>query len=139
MWLSCCKLLRVRSFVLEVRSRSGHDVPVNFHQTNVILCSDKKGQGPKAQLSPSEALALRGLVTLPGSIHPAPSLRPPTSAQAQLGRQISAGGILLDRSLDSTQPSSLREPGPQDPASSGCPNGRGQVPGTETHADCRCH
>ena len=26
--VSCCKLLGVRSFVLEVRSWSGHDVPV---------------------------------------------------------------------------------------------------------------
>ena len=52
--LSSCKLLGVRSFVPEVRSQSGNDVPVNLHQTNVILCSDKKGQGLKAQLFPSE-------------------------------------------------------------------------------------
>ena len=44
-----CKFLGVRSFVLKVRSRSGNDGPVNLHPTNVILCSDKKGQGPKAQ------------------------------------------------------------------------------------------
>ena len=56
--VSCCKLLGVRSFVLEVRSWSGHDVPVNLHQTSVILCSDKKGQGPKAQLTPSEVQVL---------------------------------------------------------------------------------
>ena len=30
--VSCCKLLGVTSFVLEVRSRSGQDVPVNLHQ-----------------------------------------------------------------------------------------------------------
>ena len=37
--------------------RSGHDIPVNLHQTNVTLCSDKKRQGPKTQLSPSEVQA----------------------------------------------------------------------------------
>ena len=56
--VSGCKLLGVRSFVPEVRSQSGNDVPVNLHQTNVILCSDKKGQGPKAQLLPSKVLVL---------------------------------------------------------------------------------
>ena len=50
--LSCWKLLGVRSSVLEIRSKSGNDVPINLHQTNVTLCSDKKGKGPKAQLSP---------------------------------------------------------------------------------------
>ena len=29
--VSCCKFLRVRSCVLEVRSQSGHNVPVNLH------------------------------------------------------------------------------------------------------------
>lgn len=38
--------------------RSGHDIPVNLHQMNVTLCSDKKRPGPKAQLSPSEVLVL---------------------------------------------------------------------------------
>ena len=55
--VSRCKLLRVRSFVLEVRSKSGNGVPVNLHQTNTTLCSDKKGEGPKAQLSPFEVQA----------------------------------------------------------------------------------
>ena len=41
------------SSVLEVRSWSGKDVPVNLCQTNVFLCSDKKQQDAKAQLSPS--------------------------------------------------------------------------------------
>ena len=79
-----CKFLGVRSFVLKVRSRSGNDGPVNLHPTNVILCSDKKGQGPKAQLSPSEVQvlakrrgSLRRPVTLPRSFRPPPSLDPP--------------------------------------------------------------
>ena len=54
--VSCGKLLGVRSFVLEVRSRSGIHVPVNLYQMNVILCSDNKGKGPQAQLSPSRVL-----------------------------------------------------------------------------------
>ena len=49
-----CELLGVRSFVLEVRSQSGNDAPINLHQRRVILCSDKKGPGPQAQLFPSE-------------------------------------------------------------------------------------
>ena len=48
----------VRSCVLEVRSWSGNDVSVNTYLTNVILCSDKKGQGLQAQLSPSEVQIL---------------------------------------------------------------------------------
>ena len=47
---SSCKLLGVRSFVLEIRSWSSHDVPINLHQTSVILCPVKKGLSPKAQL-----------------------------------------------------------------------------------------
>lgn len=50
--VSCYKSLGVRSFVLEVRSWSGNNVsivPVNPHQANVILYSNKKGQGLKAQ------------------------------------------------------------------------------------------
>ena len=46
--VGCCKLLGVSSFVLEVRSKSGKAIPVNLHQTNVTLCSDKKGEVPKA-------------------------------------------------------------------------------------------
>ena len=77
---------------------------------NVILCSDKKGQGPKAQLSPSKVQALatrrgslRELVTLPGSIGPSPSLGPPASTQVRVKRQISAGGALRARSPDPAQ------------------------------------
>ena len=50
--VSPCRLLRVRAFVLEVKSWSGNDVPINFYQTNIILCSDRKGPGPKAHLHP---------------------------------------------------------------------------------------
>ena len=49
--VSCYRLLGVRSFVLEVRSWSGNDVPENLYQMNVILCPDEKGQSPEAHLS----------------------------------------------------------------------------------------
>ena len=48
--VSCYKLFGVRSFVLEVRSQSSNEVTINLYQ--MLLCSDKKGQGPKAQLCP---------------------------------------------------------------------------------------
>ena len=56
--VSGCKCLGVRAFVLEVRSWSGNHVPVNFTKTSVTVCSDKKGQCPKAQHSPSKVQAL---------------------------------------------------------------------------------
>ena len=56
--VSCCKLLGVRAFVLEVSHGQGTNDPVNLHQTKVTLCPDKKGQGPKAQPSPSEVPVL---------------------------------------------------------------------------------
>ena len=49
--VSCYRLLLVRSFVLEAQSWSGNYVPVNLYQINVIVCPDKKGLSPKAQLS----------------------------------------------------------------------------------------
>ena len=52
-WLTVVNFLVVRSFALEVRSWSGNDVPISFYQTNIILCSDRKGPGSKVQLSPS--------------------------------------------------------------------------------------
>ena len=54
----CCRLLGVRFFVLEIRSWSGNDVLLILYQMNAILCSDKKGQGPKAKLLPSKVLVL---------------------------------------------------------------------------------
>ena len=57
----------------------------------------------------------RGAVTLPRSVHPAPSLGPAASNQAWLKRQISFGHSLRARSPDPAQLSSLREPGAQDP------------------------
>ena len=48
-------------------------------------------------------------VTLSGSISPASSLGPPTSAQARLRRQISAGGTFRVYSPGLAQPSSLRD------------------------------
>ena len=79
-----------RSYVLEVRSWSGNDVPINLHQTNVIFCSNKKGPGLKARLSSSEV---------------------PILAER---RQISAGSSLKVRSPEPAQLSSLRDPGAHD-------------------------
>ena len=42
--VSCCRLLGVRSFFLEVWSWSSDDVPVNLYQMNVILCPVKKAR-----------------------------------------------------------------------------------------------
>ena len=55
--VSCCKLPDIRSFVLEVRSCSGNDFPVNLYP-NECYCLDKKGQGLKAQLLHSKVLVL---------------------------------------------------------------------------------
>ena len=92
---------------------------LTFYELLLILLV----RGPKSRLSPSEiqTLAKRrgslcGPVALPGSAGPAPSLCPPTSAQAQPKRQISAGGALRARCPDPAQLSSLREPGAQVPA-----------------------
>ena len=45
--VSYYKLHVVKSFVLEVKSWSDNNVPINLYQTNVILCPDKEEQGPK--------------------------------------------------------------------------------------------
>ena len=60
--VTCCRLLRIRSSLLDVRSWLGNNVPVTLYQLNVILCPDKKGQSLKAQqLSPSKVpVWLRG-------------------------------------------------------------------------------
>ena len=77
--------------------RLGHGQVMIFLQittkTNAILCYDKKGQGPKAQLSPFEVQALakrrRGLCAgqspCLGSICPALGLGSPTSARPGWG------------------------------------------------------
>ena len=101
--VNCCRLLGVRSSVLEVRSWSANHVPVNLCKINVILCPDKKGQSPKAQLSPSKV---------------------PVLAKR---RQISVGSSFGARFSQRAQLLSLREPGPQPnwlSASSGHPNGK---------------
>ena len=54
--VSCCKLLGIRAFAVEVRSWSGNHVPVSLYQTNVILCPDKKGPCSEAKLSLSKVL-----------------------------------------------------------------------------------
>lgn len=113
----CYKLLVVRSFVLEVKSQSGHHVPVNLHQNKCYsLFLTKTGKVPRSTFTlQAPGLAkrkgsLHGSVTVPRSIHPAPSLHPLASALAQLKRQISAGGALRTKSSDPAQPSSPREP-----------------------------
>ena len=107
------RLLCIRAFVLEVRSWSGNDVPINFYQTNIILCSDRKGPGSKAQLSPSE---LWYWLT---------------------------GGSFTARPPDPAQPSSLTEaPNPTGPpsGSSGHPNCRDRFWRLRTsQADGNCH
>lgn len=116
--VSCCKLLGVRAFLLEVRSQSGNDLLVTLYQTNVILCSNKKRQAPKAQLSPSKVQVLAKR------------------------KQISVGGYLRDRSPDSAQLSSLRGPGLQPSWPSGLRLPRAgwgrQASQTVTQANCRC-
>ena len=52
------KVLGVSSFFIEVRSWSGKSVSIHRHQINVTLCSDEKGQGPKAHVSSSKGRAL---------------------------------------------------------------------------------
>ena len=56
--VSCCRLLAVRSFVLEVQSWSSNNVPINLYRINVVLRPDGKKQSPKAQLSPSKVPVL---------------------------------------------------------------------------------
>ena len=137
--VSCWKLLGVRSFVLEVGSWSGHDVPVNVHQTNVSLCSDKKGQGPKAHLLPSEVQALlRGGVPARAG-HPARVLPPVPSLaeEADLSWRRPQGQVPRPRPAVIAE--GARRPGPSQPSgSSGRPTG-GQVPRTATQGDRHCH
>ena len=87
--VSCCKLLGVRSFILEVRPWSSNDVPINLYQKKVMLCPEKKGKSPKAQLLPSKV---------------------PVLAKR---RQISVGSYFKARFPHPSQLSSLKEPGIQ--------------------------
>ena len=151
--LSCWKLLGVRSSVLEIRSKSGNDVPINLHQTNVTLCSDKKGEGPKAQLSPFEVQAwLREGVPCGGRGRGYPVQECSSSTQSGSSRQCPglAEEAVLSWWLPQGQvlrpcPAAViaegtRPPGPSWPSvSSGRPNSGGQVPQTVSHADCLCH
>lgn len=89
--VGCGRLVGVRSFVLEVESRSGSRVPVNLHHTNVLLCSDKKGHGLRTLMSPSEVTVL-------------------AEEQGSAGGSLRAGP-----SPDPAQLSSPREPGTRDP------------------------
>ena len=102
--INCCKCLPVRSSAAEIRSRWGNSVHVSLWWNNYYyLCWKKSLQ---AWISYSKVLfrrrgTLGRLVILTGSIHPAPSLDPPTSGQSQLKRQLSVSG-----------PSSLKVPIP---------------------------
>ena len=62
------------SGTLFLRSGHGQEVPVILQQKNVISCSDKKGQGPKAQLSASniQVLNKRGQISAGSSLRPGP-------------------------------------------------------------------
>ena len=66
--MASCRL-SVRSFVLEVWSWSGNDVPINLYRMNAILCPDKKGQSPTVQFSPSQVpvLAKRRQISVEGA------------------------------------------------------------------------
>ena len=86
--VSCCRLLGVRAFVLEARLWLENNVPVNIYQTNVILHSDKKWRGSKAQLFPYEVQVL--------------------------AEKLSVDGFFRAGSPDPAQLSSLREPGARD-------------------------
>ena len=100
--VSCCKLLGIRSFVLEVRSWSGNNIPVNLYQTKVILCQER-ASGPKAQLASSKVLVLAKR------------------------RQISVGSSLRTRSPNPAKLSSLPCTQPTLPSvSSGCPKSKGR-------------
>ena len=86
--------------------RSGHgSCKPPPKKKNVILCSEKKGQGPKAQLSPCEVQVLAK------------------------GKQVSVGSSLSARSpapCPAVIPEEARNPGPSWPlGSSGHPNHRG--------------
>ena len=148
--VSCCRLLGGRSFVPEVRSWAGKDVPVNLHQTNVTLCPDKKGEGAKAHLSPSEVQAwLREGGPCRGASYPAPE----HSSRTRFGACRQCPGLAEDDDLSWQLPQGqvprpcpavtaerARHPGPNWPSSSsGRPTARGQVLQTVAHADCRCH
>ena len=71
--VSCYKLLGVRAFVLEVRSWSGSKGSCKSPLKHILFCSDKEGQGPKAELSRSKVQVLakrrgfpRGRLPSPG-------------------------------------------------------------------------
>ena len=132
--------LYIRAFVLEVRSWSGHSVPVNLHQTkyypigytsvqNVFGVKNKyyppfwqeraRSQGsslPLWGLGSAKRWKLPMQASYPAREHLSSiQSRSSHSAEAQLRRQISAGSTLRARSSDTVQVTSLREPGTQDP------------------------
>lgn len=95
--------LLVRFFVPEVKPWVANQIPINVHQTNGIVYSDKKEPCPKAQVSPSEAQV-------------------PTER-----RQVSAGSSHRARLPDPTRRSLLRQPGTQTPAGPQAPQAANTV------------
>ena len=68
------------------------------------------------------------LIILTGSIHPAPSLYPPTSGQSQLKRQLSVSGLSICQGPPYlAQPSSMKEPGVQHTAAPQSPQSTHRV------------
>ena len=92
------------SGTLFLRSGHGQEVPVILQQKNIIPCSDKKGQDPKAQLSASNIQVLNKR------------------------RQISAGSSLRARSSDPTQPLPWRSQVPRTQLALRRPKQWGQFP-----------
>ena len=64
---------------------------------NVILCSDKKGKGPQAQLSPSRVLDLATATAAAKSLQSCPTLCDPTDGSPP---DSAIPGILQARTLE---------------------------------------
>lgn len=131
--ISRCKLLCVRSFVLELKSRWGYNGPVNLTKTNVILCSDKNGQGPKTHLRSTSWL--RGGVPAQASY-----LAQEHSPSTQSGSSRQCWGLAEEADLKARFPRSpaaiftegARHPGLSWPSGSSGNQNRGWVPPTAT-------
>ena len=95
--------LLVRFFVPEVKPWAANQIPINVHQTNGVVYSDKKEPCPKAQVSHSEAQV-------------------PTKR-----RQVSAGSSHRARLPDPTRRSLLRQPGTQTQAGPQAPQAANTV------------
>ena len=109
---SCCQILCSWGEVT-VRSPCSYKPSPKQMLFSVLTRTGKVPRSPFILRAPGLAKrkgSLHGLVTLPRSVHPAPSLHPLASALAQLKRQISAGGALRTKSSDPAKPSSPKQP-----------------------------